>query len=248
MKSLITHTKRLLAVGILGLTLISAAYAQRPSRGTRSGGPSSPSVHSGRTAPSGRYGGTSYYGPSRRYYSRPYVSYPRFYGRVYSPYYHYYSPWLGVRLRVLPWGYLSFNFGPDLFYYYDGIFYRHNNDYYEVVTPPVGAEVPSLPAGASEIRINGQLYYEKNGVYYQEVTKDNNKRAYVVAGKDGELNTGNVPEPQEGDIVDNLPSDSRKVIINGLEYYLAPDGFYYQEIADGDKTAYKVVGSADDKR
>lgn len=236
MKRLITHTYGFLAAGIFSLILISSASAQRPSRGTRSAPPSS---HSGRIVAPGRS-----YGPVTRYYGRPYGYFPRVYGRVYSPYYHYYSPWLGIRLRALPWGYISFNFGPDLFYYYNGIFYRHFEDHYEVVTPPVGAEVPSLPAGASEIRIDGQLYYEKNGVYYQEVTKEDNKRAYVVAGKDGELNTAGAPQPQEGDVVNELPANSRKVVINGLEYYLAPNGFYYQEIVDdNNQNAYKVVGS-----
>lgn len=235
MKSLLNCSGKMIAVVFLSFLLTTSVSAQRPSRPGRM---ASAPAHSGGIA-------SSAIGVRPPRASRPvFYGAPRFYSRYYGPYFHYYTPWLGVRLRVLPWGYFSFNFGPDVFYYYDGIFYRNNNDSYEVVAPPVGAEVPSLPRGASEIRINGELFYEKNGVYYREVIKDNNKKAYVVAGRDGELNTSEAPQPKEGDVVHELPADSRLVVINDQEFYLSPSGFYYQEIKDGDKVAYKVVGSA----
>lgn len=241
MKSIIKYLNRFLVAVAACLLLAGSANAQRPSRGAAPG-----SVHS--SVRPGRGVGPGYVlrRPARAYVPRH--VYPGFYHGYYGPYFHYYSPWIGVRLRVLPWGYISFNFGPDLFFYYNGIFYRRIEDQYEVVAPPVGAEVPGLPSGATEIRINGELFYEKNGVYYKEVVKDDNKRAYVVAGKDGELNTDEAVLPREGDIVNDLPADSRLVVINGQEYYLAPNGFYYQEIEEGDHAVYKVVGSASDSK
>ncbi|WP_146198779.1 DUF6515 family protein [Pararcticibacter amylolyticus] len=241
MKSLSTHINKLFVAAIISLLFVTSVNAQRPSRPARS---TRPSVSTRPVRPSVPMRPVYAVRPSRVYYSPARLYSPRYYGPVYRPFYRYYSPWLGLRFRVLPWGYVSFNYGPDLFYYYDGIFYRNHNDYYEVVTPPVGAEVPGLPAGAKEISINGQLYYEKNGVYYQEIQKDTDKKAYVVAGKDGELNTSGEAVPQEGDVVDKLPEGSRKVVINGLEYYLAPNGFYYQQTIEGDKSSFRVVGSS----
>jgi len=60
-----------------------------------------------------------------------------------------------------------------------------------VVEPPLGAEITTLPSGAQPITIDGQQYYELNGVYYQPITNDNGTTSYVIAGKDGQLNTGN---------------------------------------------------------
>jgi hypothetical protein len=59
------------------------------------------------------------------------------------------------------------------------------------VVPPVGAAVPSLPSGAEPINIDGIVYYEYNGVYYQESQDENGRTVYIVAGKDGVLNTEN---------------------------------------------------------
>ena len=136
----------------------------------------------------------------------------------------------------------------------DGLFYTYDNSEYTVVDPPIGAEITTLPEKAQSIVINGQQYYECNGVYYQPVTKDDGTVVYMVAGKDGELNTGSTVQddqptgPQLGDIVTQLPPDCRKIKVNGEKLYISPDGVYYQELVDanGNKT-YKVVGlPADD--
>lgn len=52
--------------------------------------------------------------------------------------------------------------------------------------------------------------------------------------------------PQIGDLFYTLPSDSRKIKIQGQTYFVSPDDYYYQETRDqkGDK-AYKVMGTPD---
>ncbi len=76
---------------------------------------------------------------------------------------------------------------------------------------------------------------------------------YVVAGKDGVLNTDQQVQdepqgPQIGDIVLKLPDNCRKIKVNGEVLYVSPDGVYYQEIIDanGNKT-YKIVGLPSDE-
>ncbi|HZY35409.1 MAG TPA: DUF6515 family protein, partial [Mucilaginibacter sp.] len=89
-------------------------------------------------------------------------------------------------------------------------------------------------------------YYESKGVYYIAVKKDDGTVVYQVAGKDGELNTGQTGvasvTPHVGDVVQQLPADCRKVHLNGATYYVSEDGIYYQETVDssGNK-AYKIV-------
>jgi hypothetical protein len=90
----------------------------------------------------------------------------------------------------LPFGYYPFYWGDYQYYYSDGLYYQYNDNQYTVVEPPVGASVNSLPSKAQAITINGEQYYESNGVYYRAVTKDDGTVVYEVAGKDGELNTG----------------------------------------------------------
>jgi hypothetical protein len=188
--------------------------------------------HGGST---GRYGWGSHNG---YFYNRGY------YGSLYYPY-------LGLWYWSLPYGCYGFWWGDAQYYYGDGYFYQYNNDQYTVVEPPVGAEITTLPKDAQSIVINGEQYYELNGVYYLPVTKDNGTTVYQVAGKDGELNTGNTGadavQPKVGDIVERLPADCRKVNLNGTTFFVSADGIYYQETTDSNnKKAYKIVGLGDD--
>ncbi len=148
---------------------------------------------------------------------------------------------------MLPFGYYPFYYGSDRFYFSDGLFYKQYDKEYKVVVPPVGAEVPTLPTDSKEVVINGQTYYESKGVYYSSTQNAEGKQVYVVAGKDGVLNTDGKtvyvnPVAQIGDIVDQLPEDSREILIKGDTYYVSPDGVYYEKLIDGNKITYKVIG------
>lgn len=221
---------------------------------------------------SGRGGGGSFHGPSRGGsggFSRPSYGHgfhgggrithfgpgpvrvyrPGFRGyyRPYYAYHNFYRPFLGLSINVLPFGYYPFYFGPDQFYYSEGLFYRQYDKVYKVVVPPVGAEVPSIPAEAKEVTINGQTFYEYKGVYYNVATNADGKTVYVVAGKDGVLNTDNNGAvtntgPQIGDVVDQLPDNYREIIIKGEKYYVSEDGVYYEKVVNGNQVTYKVIG------
>jgi hypothetical protein len=166
----------------------------------------------------------------------------------------YYAPRLGFSIGVLPYGYYPFYFGPNQYFYSDGLYYEYENSQYTVVEPPVGAAITTLPGDAQSIVINGEQYYELNGVYYQPVTKDDGTVVYQIAGKDGELTTytgtdTNTPAPPKiGDIVNNLPQDSRKINIAGQKYYVSPDDYYYQDATDSNNNkVYKIVGTPSDE-
>ena len=191
---------------------------------------------------------------TNRVTGRPYNGYYNYHGYYNS----YYLPRLGYSLNVLPFGYYPFFYGPYQYFYGDGLFYQYNNSQYTVVEPPIGAAINSLPNNAQSIVINGVQYYELNGVYYEPVTKDDGTVVYQVAGKDGVLNTdgGAGPDqagqpivlPKVGDMVREIPDDSRKISINGQKYYMSGDGYYYQEFFDNDNNkSYKVVGTPADE-
>jgi hypothetical protein len=190
-------------------------------------------------------GGRGFYGPAYWRNSGYYHYHHGYYGT-------YYAPRLGFSIGFLPYGYYPFYYGDDEFFYSGGLFYQYDNNEYTVVEPPVGAEVNSLPSNAQSIMINGEQYYEADGVYYQPITKDDGSTTYQVAGKDGELNTSNPngdaqQAPQVGDVVQSLPTDCRKISLNGEKYYVSPDGYYYQDTQDANHNkAYKIVGTPDD--
>lgn len=174
-------------------------------------------------------------------------------GFGYRGYYGY--PGLGFYFNALPFGYYPFYMDSALFYYYDGVFYRPYDDGYVVTAPPVGAAVPSLPRGAKAIMIDNQQFFEYNGVYYKIIINDKGDKVYVVAGKDGVLNTdkndgsdnGTVEQiPHVGDIIDQLPENARRVTLNGKKYYVTAEDIYLEETKDANGvTVYRVASVPD---
>lgn len=204
------------------------------------------------------------YGYSQRYNYYPNYRYRPIYTSPYS--YAHFGPSFGFRLSILPFGYYPFYLGSNPYYYYQGIYYRPYNDGgYEVTAPPLGATVKHLPTGAKATIINGQKYYELGGTFYEEQIEANNKLRYVVVGTDGVINTieqdqnqvkpdvqdnapSALPEPplSQGSNLNQLPTNSKVVLINEQKYYLAPSGIYYKEIIDANNSiSYEVVGRYD---
>jgi hypothetical protein len=180
-------------------------------------------------------------------------------GAFYRPGAGYYGyPHIGFYLGVLPFGYYPFYWGSSLYYYYGGIFYSpYDNGGYQVTAPPIGAAVPDLPENANPIKIDGVQYYEADGVYYKEGENDKGKKIYIVAGRDGVLNTADsvtdpnatLASPKVGDIVNQLPDDCRKVILNGKKYYVSPNGIYYEKVTDPNgNTGYRIASLPEDDK
>jgi len=237
MKRIYKYGSGLALAGLLSIALISPANAQR---GGHSGG-----VHiSGGGRSGGGFSGALGFG--LRSGASLAVRGGFFGGRFFYGY-----PTLGFHMGLLPGGFYPFYCGSDLFYYSGGIFYRPmDGGGYEVTVPPVGAAVPSLPKGAQSIVIDGKQFYTFDGVYYQESTDENGKKIFVVAGKDGTLNTNTndegvdnqPPAPMVGDITEQLPEGSRKITLKGKTYYVAPDGIYYEDFRDSHNVkAYRIV-------
>jgi Family of unknown function (DUF6515) len=196
-----------------------------------------------RTSISIYFGGYPYYYCGGLFYSY----YDGFYEPVYAPF--------GIRIHTLPYGYYPFYVGSIPYYYYEGIYYRnYDNNEYEVVDAPMGAIVSTLPKGATVAIINGEKFYEFNGTYYKEGVNSKNQVVYTVVGKYGEVNnsdeadTGSVPSWQVGDVVDELPADSKPVTLNGESLYLSPDHIYFKEQVKDGQTRYEVVGMDEDNQ
>src|SRR5258706_10726202 len=197
-----------------------------------------------------------YYPQRNYYYNHPYISlsygglnYRYQSGYYYRPYgatFRFAVPPFGIRISTLPLGYRSFYVGPSPYYYYGGVYYPpYTGNQYEVIKPPLGAVVNELPPGANVTVIDGKKYYEQNGTYYEETINSNNELEYTVVGTDGVLNTDDTAidnGPAIGDRFEDLPADSKAVVINGEKLYTSPSGLYYKEVIKGNKVYYEVVG------
>ena len=202
--------------------------------------------------------------PYRNIYSPRYVNYPRarvsitfggnpyyysggFFYRPYGRYYRPVMPPIGIRIGVLPVGYVPIFVGPNQYYFYNGTYYRrYNDDNYEVVDAPMGAELSSLPRNAKSVAVNGEKFYELNGTYYKEDRNYKGQVVYTVVGKNGKIdNTEEQPAdssaPAVGDKINQLPDNCKTITLNGQKLYVAPDDTYYQAETDG---TYTVVGIA----
>jgi hypothetical protein len=171
-------------------------------------------------------------------------------GGYYRPGFGFGYPSIGFRFGYLPYGYYPFYWGNDLYYYYGGAFYTPaDGGGYQVTVPPVGAVVPQLPEGSQSIVINGQQYFEFSGVYYTQTVDEKGKKVYVVAGRDGVLNTDGSADnnnaqvaPQVGDIVAQLPDGCRKINLNGKKYFVSPEDIYYEEFTDANNNkGYRIA-------
>ncbi|HZY39468.1 MAG TPA: DUF6515 family protein [Mucilaginibacter sp.] len=263
MKRIYQYACGLVLTSMLSLLMVGTASAQRGGHSGGGGGGGvgfhgtsgvSTGIRSGTGVRTGTgYRGSGSYGVSAVRSGRGYfagVGYRA--GAFYRPGFGYYGyPHIGFYLGFLPFGYYPFYWGAGLYYYYDGIFYcPYDNGGYQVVTPPLGAAVPTLPEGATAIKIDGIQYYEASGVYYKETTDDKGKVMYVVAGRDGVLDTSDsatdpnasVATPKVGDLVNQLPDDCHKVILNGKRYFVSPDGIYYEKVTDPNgNPAFRII-------
>ena len=262
MKSLYKYVSGLALAGMLSLAVITTANAQRGGGGGGGfhGGGGGGGFHGGGGSASSGFRSSSfansYRGSGVRATAFRGGAYGYNRGGFYRAGFGYYGyPHLGFYLGILPFGYYPFYWGDDLYYYYGGVFYTpYDGGGYQVTVPPVGAAIPTLPQGAKAIMIDGQQFYELNGVYYKAVINDQQKTVYVVAGRDGVLNTDgsaatatdDVAAPQVGDIVNELPDGCHKVTLNGKKYYVSPNDIYYQTYTDQDgNVGYRIASVPD---
>jgi hypothetical protein len=181
----------------------------------------------------------------------PYYYYGGFYYGYYDGFYQPLFPPFGLQINVLPAGYVRFFSGGIPFYYYNGIYYRQYSDSYQVVDAPMGAVVSSLPDGTRSVIVNGEQLYELNGTYYKTDVDSNGNNVFIVVGKNGVINnstTGGTsmlaaPESlQIGDVISQLPEDSKIVTINGEQLYETPDNMYLKQKNNNGTIQYEVVG------
>jgi hypothetical protein len=263
MKRFFKYASGLILTGLLSVLMITTASAQRGFRGGGGGGMringgGGGIFHSnaGIGVRGATSGGIGLRGGNFRSGAGYFGGYGYHGGAFYRPGFGYFGyPHLGFYLGVLPFGYYPFYWGDALYYYSGGVFYSpYDNGGYQVTAPPIGAGIPDLPKTAQLIKIDGVQYYELDGVYYKEGVNDKGKKIYIVAGKDGVLNTdasvtdpnASTAAPQVGDMVNQLPDGCRKVSLNGKKYYVSPNDIYYEKVTDPNgNVAFRIASLPD---
>lgn len=187
-----------------------------------------------------------YYGP-RNWSNRGWWGYRNGYWLNSGLYTSLYLSRIGLSIGYLPAGYYPFYWDNYEYFYSDGYYYQYNNNQYTVVEPPLGAEINNLPNGAVKVNINGEEYYELNGVYYQQI-QNGDKSTYVISGKDGKIDANlssnnDINIYKIGDVLKDLPQDSRKLKIDDKIYYVSPNDIYFEKDNINGEIIYKVVGT-----
>ncbi|HEX5419312.1 MAG TPA: DUF6515 family protein [Gammaproteobacteria bacterium] len=73
---------------------------------------------------------------------------------------------VGEHLRYLPAGHVRVSVGINSYYYYGGMFYRHQGPDYVVVRAPIGAHVGFLPTGYVGFWLGPRHFFYVNSTYY----------------------------------------------------------------------------------
>lgn len=163
-------------------------------------------------------------------------------GTFYEPYgddgYQVVAPPLNALVPELPAGATERDINGEQYYEYNGTFYREEQrDNGEVWYRVVGVN-GRLEQGLDQ----GQQYNDDD--QYQPAPQNEQQEQEVIppSSSSGTLHTG--------DMVYQLPENCKQLTINGEQYFLAPDGTYYQEVVgDDNKVMYQVVdkpGQADE--
>ncbi len=94
------------------------------------------------------------------------------------------SPPRGLRVKVLPVGFITIVIRGRNYYHYEGVYYRKNLELneYEVVEAPEDIIVYTLPEDTEEVEIDGKIYYESYGTLYKVVVTPEGK-AFKVVGE-----------------------------------------------------------------
>lgn len=119
------------------------------------------------------YGGLSYF-----YYAGIYYT-------VYGDGYITVVPPIGMRITVLPVGYVRIVVGPQVYFYHSGVYYveskeKSDENKYEISPPPVGAQISELPEGYKEIVMDDEILYVHNDVFYKKITTEKGEIRYKV--------------------------------------------------------------------
>ncbi|MDR3704819.1 MAG: DUF6515 family protein [Paludibacteraceae bacterium] len=96
------------------------------------------------------------------------------------------TPPRGIRVSLIPNGFLTLMVGTLPYYYYGGVYYREiATDNYEVVDPPMGAIVPELPADdVRAVVIGGKTYFEYDNILYKTVVTSSGVQYKVIGTLD----------------------------------------------------------------
>jgi hypothetical protein len=154
------------------------------------------------------------------------------------------EPPIGAAVNSLPSNAQAITINGQQFYELNGVYYTpitkdDGTVAYQVAGKDGKLDTYSSPENGYAPENDGYVGRQDNG---GAVNQDNGA---VNAQPMDDVDT-DIAMPEIGDLFYSLPTDSRKIKIQGQNYFVSPDDYYYQETRDqkGNK-AYKVMGTPD---
>lgn len=170
------------------------------------------------------------------YFSFNYGGYPYYYndGFFYRQYdggnYQVVAPPVGAEVPRLPRGTNEITIDGQQYYEKEGV-------YYQKIIDENGKKSYRVAGKDGVLNTDGNTDPQND---QQQYNNDNNNTAQQPNNYNNDQQQGALP--RVGDVVNAIPSDSRRVTINGEKLFVSPDGVYYQEDNSGNSRIFKVVG------
>ena len=149
---------------------------------------------------------------------------------------HYRYPYHRRVVRTLPVNHIRLTFRGLSYFYYSGIYYTLYGNEYIVVMPPRGFRITVLPVGYTRLVVGPSIYFYHSGVYYIESST-------TSSDTDGKYE---VTQPPVGVVLNDIPDDSKEVIIDGKTLYEYNDILYKKHKTQEGNITYEVVYSKSD--
>ncbi len=131
---------------------------------------------------------------------------------------------LGTRVSVLPNGTVIRTYNRIHYRYHNGIYYKPAGKQYIIVAPPVGITVSMIPTNSHRVESGKKVYYYHDGIFYRKA----GPRKFVVS------------QPSVKTVVQEIPDDTKIVVVNGKAYYKY-NNTYYRQIHQKGSVSYRVV-------
>ncbi len=140
------------------------------------------------------------------------------------------EPPVGATLHRIPIGAKLTKINGKYYYEKDGVFYYKDRD-------DAGNTVYIIKGKNGELYTDEKEDAERTPSYrYEESSGDE-----VPSHSSKDSSSFYFIEPEIGDRFEQLPKNSREVIVDGEKQYVSPNGFYYKEVREDGKVLYEVV-------
>lgn len=123
-------------------------------------------------------------------------------------------------------------------------YYEFNGTYYMADVNTEGRRVYIVVGEDGELNTQEVLRISRENDKYDRMENNENDEVYDSNSRpqrNSEDNGNYYNRPEVGDRFDQLPTNSKSVMVNGEKQFISPNGTYYKEVIEEGRVSYEVV-------